>query len=139
MEMASLSARCRTSSRIDHFPGPGRAVRSSRVSPATASRRRGPHATYSSITCLSIGISWCPGGRGERAANLPLVCGNDSGRRPKVHASRGDAAAGLTALLGEVIEGIVGSDRWSAYHNVALNRWQVCWAHLVRDFTAMVD
>jgi transposase len=54
-----------------------------------------------------------------------------------VHARR--SAAGLTALLGEVIEGIVGSDRWSVYHKVALNRRQVCWAHLVRDFQAMVD
>jgi transposase len=54
-----------------------------------------------------------------------------------IHARR--SAAGLTALLGEVIGGIVGSDRWSAYHKVALNRWQVCWAHLIRDFQAMVD
>ena len=54
-----------------------------------------------------------------------------------IHARR--SAAGLTALLGEVIAGIVGSDRWSAYHKVAVGRWQVCWAHLVRDFRAMVD
>ena len=37
-----------------------------------------------------------------------------------IHARR--STAGLTALLGEVIEGIVGSDRWSAYHKVAVDR-----------------
>jgi transposase len=54
-----------------------------------------------------------------------------------IHARR--SAAGLTALLGEAIAGIVGSDRWSVYHKVAADRWQVCWAHLKRDFQAMVD
>jgi transposase len=54
-----------------------------------------------------------------------------------IHARR--SAAGLTALLGAVITGIVGSDRWSAYHQLAVDRWQVCWAHLKRDFQAMVD
>jgi transposase len=54
-----------------------------------------------------------------------------------VHARR--SAAGLTALLGEVIAGIIGSDRWSVYQRLAPERWQVCWAHLKRDFQAMVD
>jgi transposase len=54
-----------------------------------------------------------------------------------IHARR--SAAGLTALLGEVKAGIIGSDRWSVYHRVAPERWQVCWAHLKRDFQAMVD
>jgi transposase len=54
-----------------------------------------------------------------------------------IHARR--SAAGLRALLGEVIAGIVGSDRWSVYQKVAPDRWQVCWAHLKRDFQAMVD
>jgi transposase len=54
-----------------------------------------------------------------------------------IHARR--SAAGLTALLGEVVSGIVGSDRWSVYQRVPLHRWQVCWAHLIRDFQAMVD
>lgn len=54
-----------------------------------------------------------------------------------IHARR--SAAGLAALLGDVIRGIVGSDRWSVYLQVAPDRWQVCWAHLKRDFQAMVD
>jgi transposase len=54
-----------------------------------------------------------------------------------IHARR--SAAGLRTLLGEVITGIVTSDRWSVYPQVAADRWQVCWAHLKRDFQAMVD
>jgi transposase len=38
-----------------------------------------------------------------------------------------------------VIGGIVGSDRWSVDHKVAVDRRQVCWAHLKRDFQALVD
>jgi transposase len=54
-----------------------------------------------------------------------------------VHAKRG--LAGLTALLGEQIRGVVGSDRWSAYGRLPLHQRQLCWAHLRRDFQAMVD
>jgi transposase len=54
-----------------------------------------------------------------------------------VHARRG--AAGLKALLGEAICGLVVSDRWSAYQVVPLDRRQVCWAHLKRDFQGMAD
>jgi len=41
-------------------------------------------------------------------------------------------------LLGETYSRIVGSDRWSAYN--WLDRWrrQLCWAHLRRDFQALV-
>jgi transposase len=54
-----------------------------------------------------------------------------------LHARRG--ASGLKALLGETIEGVIGSDRWSAYHRLEVTRRQVCWAHLKRDFRALVD
>jgi transposase len=47
--------------------------------------------------------------------------------------------AGLQALLGETITGIVGSDRWSAYSKLPLNQRQICWAHLKRDFQKLVD
>src|SRR5512147_1674172 len=42
--------------------------------------------------------------------------------------------AGLQALLGATIQGIVCSDRWSAYNRLPLHRRQICWAHLKRDF-----
>lgn len=48
-------------------------------------------------------------------------------------------AVGLRALLGETITGIVTSDRWSAYHSLDVYRRQLCWAHLLRDFQALVE
>ena len=39
-------------------------------------------------------------------------------------------------LLGEEFSGIVCSDRWWAYDHLDPERRQLCWAHLVRDFTA---
>jgi transposase len=54
-----------------------------------------------------------------------------------IHRRRG--AAALRALLGEEPAGVIGSDRWSAYQVVPLGRRQVCWAHLRRDFQAMID
>lgn len=55
-----------------------------------------------------------------------------------IHARRG--AVGLTALLGETIGGVVTSDRWSAYAKMlSVERRQVCWAHLKRDFQKLVD
>jgi transposase len=40
------------------------------------------------------------------------------------------------ALLGEGFAGIACSDRWWAYNYLVPERRQLCWAHLVRDFTA---
>jgi transposase len=54
-----------------------------------------------------------------------------------IHLKRG--AAGLKALLGETIQGLVCSDRWSAYQLIPAQRRQLCWAHLRRDFQAMID
>ncbi len=39
------------------------------------------------------------------------------------------------ALLGEGFEGIACSDRWWAYDYLDPERRQLCWSHLVRDFT----
>ena len=47
--------------------------------------------------------------------------------------------AGLQALLGETITGIVCSDRWAAYSKLPLNLRQICWAHLKRDFQKLID
>ena len=42
-------------------------------------------------------------------------------------------------LLGATYAGIVGSDRYSGYAWIATEQRQVCWAHLVRDFTAVAE
>jgi transposase len=40
------------------------------------------------------------------------------------------------ALLGERFDGIACSDRWWAYNHLDPHRRQLCWSHLLRDFTA---
>jgi transposase len=45
-------------------------------------------------------------------------------------------------VLGELIggePGVLTTDRYSAYHHLPAGRRQVCWAHLRRDFQAMID
>ena len=42
-------------------------------------------------------------------------------------------------LLGATYAGMVGSDRYSGYAWIATKQRQVCWAHLVRDFTAVAE
>jgi transposase len=49
-----------------------------------------------------------------------------------IHARR--SAVGLAALLGETIQGIISSDRWSAYQHLPARFRPLCWAHLNRDF-----
>ena len=39
-------------------------------------------------------------------------------------------------LLGEGFAGIACSDRWWAYNYLSPGCRQVCWSHLIRDFTA---
>ncbi len=51
----------------------------------------------------------------------------------------GRSAEGVEQLLGESYPGIVGSDRYSAYHTLDPANRQVCWAHLKRDFQAFVE
>ena len=49
-----------------------------------------------------------------------------------VHTRRGAEAA--RSLLG-TFAGILVTDRWAAYNGWPLNKRQLCWAHLLRDFT----
>jgi transposase len=49
------------------------------------------------------------------------------------------AAAVAQGLLGAAYRRVLTSDRFSAYNWMPLRRRQVCWAHLLRDFQAMVD
>jgi transposase len=45
----------------------------------------------------------------------------------------------VTELLGAEFGGIIGSDRYSAYSHLDDHRHQFCWAHLLRDFQAMIE
>jgi transposase len=49
------------------------------------------------------------------------------------------SADGAHRLLGETFAGIVGSDRWWSYNWLDPKQRQLCWAHLKRDFQALVD
>jgi len=52
-------------------------------------------------------------------------------------ATRG--AKGAQQILGSVVQSVVGSDRWSGYTWLDPQRRQLCWAHLKRDFQALVE
>jgi transposase len=54
-----------------------------------------------------------------------------------IRASRG--ARVLRELLGERYKAVLTSDRAKAYNGHPLAKRQLCWAHLQRDFQAMVD
>jgi transposase len=54
-----------------------------------------------------------------------------------VRMSRGGSVA--RELLGKPFAGILVTDRYSAYNWYPVRWRQVCWAHLLRDFTAMRD
>jgi len=54
-----------------------------------------------------------------------------------VRLSRGAKVA--QALLGDRFCGILVTDRWSAYTWYPTRWRQVCWAHLLRDFEAMIE
>jgi transposase len=54
-----------------------------------------------------------------------------------VLATRG--AKGAQRILGSVVKSIVGSDRWSGYTWPDPHQRQLCWAHLKRDFQALVE
>ncbi|MCL6506360.1 MAG: IS66 family transposase [Bryobacteraceae bacterium] len=62
------------------------------------------------------------------------------GRRATLFAvQRNRARSVLTDLLGDAFDSVVGSDRYSAYSHLEDRRHQFCWAHLLRDFQAMID
>jgi transposase len=42
-------------------------------------------------------------------------------------------------MLGETFNGVLNSDRWSAYNWVPVGSRQLCWSHLLRDFQAFVE
>ena len=54
-----------------------------------------------------------------------------------VRCSRGSKVA--KEMLGEAFQGILTTDRWSAYNWLSTLLRQLCWAHLLRDFQAFVE
>jgi len=54
-----------------------------------------------------------------------------------VHRRRSTEAA--RALLGELVRAVLVTDRWSAYTHWAVEQRQLCWAHLLREFTAFTE
>jgi transposase len=55
------------------------------------------------------------------------------------HIARSRGGAVARSLLGPGLHWVVTSDRYSAYQWLSLRRRQLCWAHLRRDFQAMID
>ena len=49
------------------------------------------------------------------------------------------SADGARQLLGATFGGRLGADRWGGYNWLKPERRQLCWAHLKRDFQALVD
>ena len=49
------------------------------------------------------------------------------------------SAAAAIDLLGNAFGGIVVSDRFSAYNHLPVQQRQLCWAHVIRDLTAIAD
>jgi len=54
-----------------------------------------------------------------------------------IRRSRGGQVA--REMVGETFQGIVVSNRWSAYNWLPVLSRQLCWAHLLRDFQAFVE
>ena len=52
---------------------------------------------------------------------------------------RSRSGAAVAALLGPEFRRVVGSDRWSAYNRFPADRRALCYAHLKRDFQALID
>jgi len=53
-----------------------------------------------------------------------------------IHAKRGSQA--FKELIGD-FSGILNSDRWTVYNGWEKENRQLCWAHLIRDFTKFLD
>jgi transposase len=65
-----------------------------------------------------------------------MLWGALSRRTAVFRIAAGRHAAEAQTTLGERYSGIVCSDRWAAYDYLHPTRRQLCWAHLLRDFSA---
>lgn len=77
------------------------------------------------------------GWRERGLRNWLWMAATDTAALFRIHPKRGFAA--LQGLLGKKIQGVIGSDRWTAYNKLDLKNRQICWAHLKRDFQKLVD
>jgi len=88
--------------------------------------------------------------RDSAAVNIDETGWREDGRRAWLWTAVGRVAtlfavrrnrsrAAMHDLLGEDFAGVVTADRFSAYAAVPDERRQFCWAHLLRDFQAMID
>lgn len=55
------------------------------------------------------------------------------------HIDRHRSRAAFERLLGGRYRGVIGTDRWTSYHGHPVTRRALCWAHLKRNFQALVD
>ncbi len=88
--------------------------------------------------------------RGESVVGVDETSWRQAGARPWLWAMRGQHATlfqvhprrnaeALKALLGANWQGTVISDRYKAYLCLSVDKRQVCWAHLKRDFQSFAD
>ena len=77
--------------------------------------------------------SWREG----KANSWVWLAATDSVAVYKIQDGRGKAQA--QALLGPDCVGVTVTDRYAAYHWLSESQHQYCWAHLLRDFEAMVE
>jgi hypothetical protein len=101
---------------------PSRAIRD-----AVVIRRRSRRSTsYSTTGPLAAAAATSSARRSARRSGSPRAIRSRSCRRPP----RGPGAARRG------LPGVACADRWWAYDYLDAERRQLCWAHLVRDFTA---
>ena len=79
--------------------------------------------------------TWTTGWKQDRQEARAVDGRDGHGALFVIHLERGARVRHARRDIG----GLVCSDRWSAYHLVPVRRRQVCWAHLRRDFQAMID
>jgi transposase len=72
----------------------------------------------------------------KTAGERRMLWGALTGRTAVFRIPAGRHAAEAQTMLGERYDGIVCSDRWAGYDYLDPTRRQLCWAHLLRDFTA---
>src|SRR5437763_523738 len=124
---ASLRESCSASS--------WRPARSRRSSSAPATRSPAPPPSSSSGSKPAAAVNIDEAGWKTCGGNRTLW-GALTSRTAVFRIAAGRHAFEARTLLGERFAGIVCSDRWRGYDYLDPSQRQLCWAHLLRDFTA---